>query len=74
MDVTSTFKAFSRRFYPKRLTISTFVIRSATIYRCRYRKDVHRTKCTTSTTIARLTNSRVTAMIDDTAVATQLRV
>ena len=37
--------AFSRHFYPKRLTISTFVIRSATIYRCRYSKDVHRTKC-----------------------------
>ena len=37
--------AFSRRFYPKRLTIRTFVIRSASIYRCRYRKDVHRTKC-----------------------------
>ena len=30
--VTFTFSAFSRRFYPKRLTISTFVIRSASIY------------------------------------------
>ena len=42
---TFTFRAFSRHFYPKRLTISTFVTRSASIYRCRYRKDVHRTKC-----------------------------
>ena len=42
---TFTFRAFSRRFYPKRLTISTFVIRSETIYHCRYSKDVHRTKC-----------------------------
>ena len=40
-----TFRAFSRRFYPKWLTVSTFVIRSETIYRCRYSKDVHRTKC-----------------------------
>ena len=40
-----TFRAFSWRFYQKRLTINTFVIRSASIYRCRYRKDVHRTKC-----------------------------
>ena len=34
-----------QRFYPKRLTISTLVIRSETIYRCWYSKDVHRTKC-----------------------------
>ena len=33
---TFTFKAFSRCFYPKRLTISTFVIRSEKIYRRRY--------------------------------------
>ena len=39
---TFTFRAFSRRFYPKRLTISIFVVRSATIYRYRYSKDVHR--------------------------------
>ena len=45
LHFTFTFRAFSRRFYPKRLTISTFVIRSATIYLCRYSKDVHRTKC-----------------------------
>ena len=42
---TFTFRAFSRPFYPKRLTISTFVIRSETIYRRRYSRDVHRTKC-----------------------------
>ena len=36
---------FSRRFYPKRLTMNTFVIRSETIYRRPYSKDVHRTKC-----------------------------
>ena len=42
---TFTFRAFSGRFNPKRFTISTFVIRSETIYRCRYSKDVHRTKC-----------------------------
>ena len=42
---TFTFRAFSRRFYPKRLTISTFVIRSETIFCCWYSKDVHRTKC-----------------------------
>ena len=40
-----TFREFRRRFYPKRLTISTFVMRSETIYRCQYRKDVHRAKC-----------------------------
>ena len=40
-----TFRAFIRRFYPKRLTISPFVIRSAMIYLCRCSKDVHRTKC-----------------------------
>ena len=44
---TFTFRAFSRRFHPKRLTISTFVIRSAMIHRYRYGKDVHRTKCST---------------------------
>ena len=32
---TFTFRAFSRRFYPKRLTISTFVIGSVTIHRYR---------------------------------------
>ena len=35
--------AFSRRFYPKWLTISTFVRRRETIYW--YSKDVHRNKC-----------------------------
>ena len=34
--------------------ISTFVVRSATIYRCRYSKDI---EPSASTTIARLTNS-----------------
>ena len=34
--VTFTFRALSRRFYPKRLTISKFVIRSETIYGCCY--------------------------------------
>ena len=38
-DKTFTFRAFSRGFYPKRLTISTFVIRSATIHRYRYSKE-----------------------------------
>ena len=33
-----TFRALSRRFYPKRLTISTFVLKSETIYLCRYSK------------------------------------
>ena len=42
---TFTFRAFRRLFYPKQLTISTFVIRSATIHCYRYSKDVHRTKC-----------------------------
>ena len=42
---TFTFSAFSRRFYPKRLTLSTFVIRSETIYHCQYSKDGHRAKC-----------------------------
>ena len=41
---TFTFRAFSRCFYPKRLTISTFVIRSETLHRCWYSKEVHRTK------------------------------
>ena len=41
---TFTFRAFSRHFYPKQLTISTFVIRSATIHRYRYSEEVHRTK------------------------------
>ena len=40
-----TFRAFSRRFYPTRHTISTFVIRSETIYCCQYSKDAHRTQC-----------------------------
>ena len=42
---TFTFRAFSRRFYPKRLKISTFVIGSVTIHRYRYSEDVRRTKC-----------------------------
>ena len=37
--------AFSRYFYPKRPTISTFVRRHRNIYRCWDSKDVHRTKC-----------------------------
>ena len=52
---TFTFRAFSRHFYTERLTMSTFVMRSATIYiyislyiiyiyLCLYSKDVHRTK------------------------------
>ena len=40
-----TFRACSRHFYPKQLTISTFFIRSETIYLHRYSKEVHRTKC-----------------------------
>ena len=43
-NITFTFRAFGRRFNPKRLTISTFVIGSETIYRCLCSKDVHRTK------------------------------
>ena len=45
LTFTFTFRAFRKLIYLKRLTISTFVIRSETIYRCRYSKDVHRTKC-----------------------------
>jgi hypothetical protein len=41
--IAFTFRAFSRRFYPKRLTISTFSKEREIIYRCRYSKDVHRT-------------------------------
>ena len=46
-------------FYPKRLTIGTFVRgkRNNNIYhRCRYSKDVHRNKCQ-ALTITMLTNS-----------------
>ena len=35
LTFTFIFRAFSRRFYPKRLTISTSVMRSETIYRRR---------------------------------------
>ena len=39
---TLTFRAFSRRFYPKRLTMSTFQSEEGeTIYCCRYSMDVH---------------------------------
>ena len=43
-------RAFSRRFYPEE--------RETQIYRCRYSKDVHRTKCQ-ALTITRLTHSTV---------------
>ena len=50
------FSAFSRRFYPKRLPINTFVrSRETTIFRCRYSKDVSQ-----ALTIARLTPSQYT--------------
>ena len=42
--------------------MSTFVRRETTIYRCRYSRDVHRTKCQ-ALTIARLTHSRYTRKI-----------
>ena len=43
---TFTFRAFSRRFYPKWLTVRTFVRRKrCSIYHCRYSKDVCWTKC-----------------------------
>ena len=37
------FGAFSRRFYPKRRTINTFVRRETIKYRYRYSKDARRT-------------------------------
>ena len=43
-DVTYTFRAFSRRFYPNRLPINRFVRRRNNIYRCRYSKKVQSTK------------------------------
>ena len=52
-----TFRSFSRRFYQKRVTISTFVRRrKTTIYCCQDSKEVHRTKCR-ALTISRLTRS-----------------
>ena len=60
---TFTSRAFSRCFYPKQLTISTFVRRrERTIYLCGYSKDVHRTKCQ-ALTITRLTHSLYTTEI-----------
>ena len=50
---TFTFRAFSRRFYLKRLTISTFV---SIIYCCWCSPDIHRNK-SQAVTIARLINS-----------------
>ena len=63
LEGTPTFRfTFSRRFYPKGLTISTFVIRSETIiYHCWYSKDVHRNK-RQALTITRLTDSLYTAV------------
>ena len=58
---TFSFRAFSRRFYLKRLTISTFVRRwrNNNISLDRYSKDVHITKFQ-ALTIARLTHSLCT--------------
>ena len=54
---TFTFRAFSRHFYPKSLTISTTAEERETIYCCLYSKDVHKNECQ-APIIARLTHSR----------------
>ena len=52
-----TFRAFGRRFYPNDLqSVHLSEERETTIYRCRYSKDVQRTKCQ-ALTIPRLTHS-----------------
>ena len=56
---TFVFRSCSIRFYAKRLTISTTSYTFETIYRCRFSKDVHRTKCK-ALIIVRLTHSLYT--------------
>ena len=59
---TLTVRAISRRFYPRRLTSSTFVRRKRNNSICPNSKDVHRTKYR-AFTITRLTHFLYTAKI-----------